>query len=96
MRIQIVILGFKGLSKKQKHFNQHCYNLQSTLSKEKRTNSRCPFYKGVRLIVVSVKRESTVFRHALPIPTISPLAYKPLRLKPPPPSSPPKTAYEDL
>ena len=26
------------------------------------TNSTCPFYRGVRLIEVSVKRESTVLR----------------------------------
>ena len=25
------------------------------------TNSKCPLYRGVRLIEVSVKRESTVF-----------------------------------
>ena len=25
------------------------------------TNSRCPFYRGVRLIEVSVKRELTVY-----------------------------------
>ena len=28
-----------------------------------RTNSRCPFYRGVRHIEVSVKRESTVYAY---------------------------------
>ena len=29
------------------------------------TNSKCPFYRGVRLIEVSVKRESTVYKKEL-------------------------------
>ena len=29
-----------------------------------RTNSRCPFYRGVRHIEVSVKRESTVYAYS--------------------------------
>ena len=33
------------------------------------TNNRCPFYKGVRLIEVSVKRELTVFTKGCPTET---------------------------
>ena len=30
------------------------------INRKAETNSRCPFYRGVRLLEVSVKRESTV------------------------------------
>ena len=42
--------------------------IESQILREERkagTNSECPFYRGVRLIEVSVKRESTVLAELL-------------------------------
>ena len=37
---------------------------KESIKRKAGTNSRCPFYRGVRLIEVSVKRELTVFARA--------------------------------